>query len=88
MFTFNTNLVELNLSNFDTTKVTNMFHMFNADTSLAKLYFNSATFDNVNIYDDLFYNVPSNITILTKNETTKSWLETRLNGVGTVTIAS
>ena len=86
MFAFSTNLVELNISSFDTSSVTNMYHMFNRCDSLTKLNLKSATFDKVTNYEEMFYNIPSDINIITKDTTTKSWLEDRLKGKGTVTI--
>ena len=114
MFVCNTSLEYLDLSNFNTANVTNMFHMFarceklkvlnlsNFDTSnvanmtfmfggcslLNTLYFNKAIFEKTTDYVDMFQDVFSSINIITKDLSTKSWLEARLNGVGTVTIAS
>ncbi len=86
MFAFSTNLVELNISSFDTSSVTDMYHIFNRCDSLTKLNLKSATFDKVTNYEEMFYNIPSNANIITKDTTTKSWLEDRLKGKGTVTI--
>ena len=86
MFAFNTNLVELDIGSFNTINTTNMYHMFNRCDSLLKLNLKSATFDNVSNYEAMFYNIPSGVNIITKDTTTKSWLEDRLNGKGTVTI--
>ena len=86
MFAFNTNLVELDIGSFNTINTTNMYHMFNRCDSLLKLNLKSATFDNVSNYEAMFYNIPSGVNIVTKDTTTKSWLEDRLNGKGTVTI--
>ena len=86
MFAFNINLQELNLSSFNTNNVTNMFHTFNSCKSLKRLDLRKAIFTSVSNYDDIFALVPSDINIITKDTTTKSWLEDRLKGKGTVTI--
>ena len=82
-------LTSLDLSNFDTSKVTNMSDMFSVCSSLTNLDFRKATFDKVTSYGsgNMFNLVSSNINIITKDETTKSWLEDKLEGNGTVTIA-
>ena len=86
LFSFNINLQELNLSSFNTNNVTNMFHTFNSCKSLKRLDLRKAIFTSVSNYDDIFALVPSDINIITKDTTTKSWLEDRLKGKGTVTI--
>ncbi len=80
-------LTSLDLSNFDTSQVTNMIGMFFYCSSLTNLDFRKATFDKVNIYDSMFARTSSNINIITKDATTKAWLEDKLGGSGTVVIA-
>ena len=80
-------LTSLNLSNFDTSKVTNMTNMFYECRSLTNLDFRKATFDKVTSYTYMFNSVPSTINIITKAATTKAWLEDKLGGKGTVVIA-
>ncbi len=87
MFHWCSSLTSLDLSNFDTSKVTNMGGMFFGCRSLTNLDFRKATFDKVNIYDSMFARTSSNINIITKDATTKSWLEDKLGGSGTVVIA-
>ena len=87
MFNNCVSLTNLDVSNFDTSQVTNMFYMFSNCTSLTSLDFRKATFDKVTSYRNMFYNVPSTINIITKDATTKSWLEDKLGGKGNVTIA-
>ena len=89
MFGVCNHLTSLDLSNFDTSKVTNMSDMFSVCSSLTNLDFRKATFDKVTSYGsgNMFNLVSSNINIITKDETTKSWLEDKLEGNGTVTIA-
>ena len=87
MFSWNRQyLKNLDLSNFDTRNVTNMQKMFYGWKSLENLNFKKATFDKVTNYTDMFTDASSNIKIVTKNETTKTWLEDKLSGKGTVTI--
>ena len=87
IFHWCSSLTSLDLSNFDTSKVTNMGGMFFGCRSLTNLDFRKATFDKVNIYDSMFARTSSNINIITKDATTKSWLEDKLGGSGTVVIA-
>ena len=87
MFSLCKSLTSLDLSNFDTSKVTDMGDMFYSCSSLTNLDFRKATFDKVNSYDSMFGSIPSTINIITKDATTKSWLEDKLGGKGTVTIA-
>ena len=80
-------LTSLDLSNFDTSKVTNMSWMFYDCNKLTGLDFRKATFDKVTSYNNMFYCTSSTINIITKDATTKSWLENKLGGKGTVVIA-
>ena len=86
MFESCNSLVELNLKNFDTSSVTNMGCMFVACNNLINLDFRNATFDRVEDSEGMFESSSSNIKIITKNTTTKSWLEDKLGGKGTVII--
>ena len=87
MFYMCENLTNLEASNFDTSKVTDMSGMFIGCSSLTNLDFRKATFDKVTSYTNMFNSISSNINIITKDATTKSWLEDKLGGNGTVTIA-
>ena len=87
MFSGSTRLTILDVSNFDTSNVTNMSYMFKNCSKLTSLDFRKATFDKVTNYSSMFSSVPSTINIITKDATTKAWLEDKLGGKGTVTIA-
>ena len=87
MFENCSSLTILDVSNFDTSNVTNMSYMFKNCSKLTSLDFRKATFDKVTNYSSMFSSVPSTINIITKDATTKSWLEDKLGGKGTVTIA-
>ena len=87
MFYGCSSLTSLDVSNFDTSNVTDMSSMFSYCISLTSLDFRKATFDKVTSYSNMFYSVPSTINIITKDATTKSWLEDKLGGKGNVTIA-
>ena len=87
MFSRCYSLTSLDVSNFDTSQVTNMGSMFYSCSSLTSLDFRKATFDKVTDYGNMFYYTSSTINIITKDATTKSWLEDKLDGKGTVTIA-
>jgi len=64
-----------------------MSYMFKNCSKLTSLDFRNATFDKVTSYNNMFYGTSSAINIITKNATTKSWLEDKLGGSGTVVIA-
>ena len=87
MFSYCNNLAILNLGNFNTSQVTNMDNMFLYCQRLTSLDFRKATFDKVTSYTDMFNGTSSTINIITKDATTKSWLEDKLGGSGTVVIA-
>ena len=87
MFENCSSLTSLDVSNFDTSNVTNMSYMFKNCSVLTSLDFRKATFDKVTSYNNMFYGTSSAINIITKNATTKSWLEDKLGGSGTVVIA-
>ncbi len=80
-------LTSLDLSNFDTSEVTICMICFNHCSRLTSLDFRKATFDKVTSYKNMFYDTSSTINIITKDATTKSWLEDKLGGKGTVVIA-
>ena len=80
-------LTSLDVSKFDTSQVTDTNHMFAECRKLIKLDFRKATFDKVTSYTDMFNGTSSTINIITKDATTKSWLEDKLGGSGTVVIA-
>jgi surface protein len=87
MFENCSSLTILDVSNFDTSNVTNMSYMFKNCSKLTSLDFRNATFDKVTSYNNMFYGTSSAINIITKAATTKSWLEDKLGGKGTVVIA-
>ncbi len=87
MFAYCHSLTTLDVSTFDTSQVTDTNHMFAECRKLIKLDFRKATFDKVTSYSFMFYDTSSTINIITKDATTKSWLEDKLGAKGTVTIA-
>ena len=88
MFYNDKNLLSLDLSSFDTKNVLNTANMFDNCLSLENLNLRNAVFDSITDYNMMFNKVYSDINIIAKDASAKSWLEARLNGVGTVTIAS
>ena len=87
MFSSCRRLTSLDISSFDTSQVTSMEYIFSDCRGLTSLDFRNATFDKVTSYNNMFNSVPSTINIITKDATTKAWLEDKLGGNGTVTIA-
>ena len=80
-------LKSLDLSSFDTSQVTDMSGMFSGCRKLTSLDFRKATFEKVTSYINMFNGTPSTINIITKDATTKAWLEDKLLSKATVTIA-
>ena len=78
-------LTSLDLSSFETAQVTNMNCMFSYMNRLKTLDFGNATFDNVTDTIDIFYNVPTSIYIVAKDDTSRNWIQDKL-GVGNGTI--
>ena len=90
MFDGCSSLTTLDLSSFDTSQVTDMRFMFENCTNLTNLDMRNATF-NATGYSRMFTYVANGINIIVKDDTAKTWIETRLSDVGTtgtVTIAS
>ena len=86
MFSNCKSLKSLNLSNFDTSKVIDMNYMFLKCGNLDNLDFRKATFNKETKHIAIFSKVPSNITIITKNEKTKNWLKDKIKS-DNITIA-
>ena len=86
-------LTSLDLSSFNTSEVTDMSRMFYSGNSLSPVAFEvldlrNATFENVTKYDGMFlFSHANNLKVITKDATTKAWLEDKLGGKGTVVIA-
>ena len=80
-------LQSINLENFDTSNVTDMTYMFYLDQVLTYINLKGADFSKVTSYGEMFSYVPSSIKIVAKDATAKTWLEDKLSGKGTVTIA-
>ena len=90
MFLRCSSLTSLDLSNFDTSQVKNMNYMFSGCSNLTNLDMRNAVF-NATSYSSMFGTVPNGINIIVKDETAKTWIESRLSDesiTGTVTIAS
>ena len=86
MFYYCNSLTSLDLSKFDTSQVSNMSYMFYYCDSLTNLDMRYATF-NATSYLYMFSYVSSSVTVIVKDETAKTWIENKLSGIGTVTIA-
>ena len=79
-----TKVTDLDLSTFNTSNVTTMEGMFNNTTTLQKLIFNKATFNSVEVYNNMFNN--SNvIEIIAKDDEAKSFIQSRLNDANITT---
>lgn len=89
MFYYCTSITELDLSNFETPNVTNMSYMFTYSSKLATIKLNKATFENVTQSGSMFYGLASNFYLITKDETTKAWINSKLSYIAAqvVTVA-
>ncbi len=76
-----------NIELLNTSVVTSMDSMFYYDISLTSINFKNADFSNVTSYGDMFFNMTSLQKVIAKDATAKAWLEDKLGGKGTVTIA-
>ena len=85
MFHYSMSFNTLDLSSFDTSNVTNMNYMFAYAYNLTSIKLNNATFESVVNSDYMFDTVPSSVYVVTKDDTTRSWLQGKLgSGNGTV----
>ena len=69
----------MNLSNFDTSKVTNMNSMFYVMDNLTSLDLRKADFNNVTNYTNILTSLNSLKTIIVKDNSAKIFIEARLN---------
>ena len=67
------NLVDLDLSSFDTNNVTTMYNMFSYCIKLTDMKLNNFNIDNVTNYNGMFSGIPTKVTILT-NSAMASWI--------------
>ena len=86
MFFSCSGLTSLNLSSFDTSKVTNMGSMFSGCTALQHLDISNFDFTNVTSYSNMFSNVPANCEILVKDETAKEWITSKFTNLTNVKV--
>ena len=86
MFSTCSNLTELDISNFDTSKVTNMAYMFSYCSNLKLIDFRNATF-NATTFMNMFGST-SNLSVIVKDKTARSWVQDKLGSNGTAIIAS
>ena len=87
MFANCSSLTTLDLSNFDTSKVTNMANMFWGCGSLTTIDFRNADFSSVTGYLFMFRST-SNLSVIVKDESARSWIQDILRSNGTAIIAS
>lgn len=70
-------LTELDLSNFKTENLLNVETMFSGCKLLKKIDMRNATFDKVQNYNYMLDTLPSNVTIIVKDDTQKEWLSSK-----------
>ena len=77
MFTNCTLLTELDLSNFRTENLINVETMFSGCKSLKKIDMRNATFDKVQNYIYMLSGLPTDVTIIVKDDTQKEWFSSK-----------
>lgn len=70
-------LTELDLSNFKTENLLNVETMFSGCKLLKKIDMRNATFDKVQNYNYMLDTLPSDVTIIVKDDTQKEWLSSK-----------
>lgn len=74
MFFYVNKVKEFDLSSFTTESLTHISYMFYQAGAAELIKFNNATFDKVTSYGSMFSAVPSTVTVVTKDDSSKSWL--------------
>lgn len=74
----------LDISSFVLTKVTNMSNFAANCTTVQQIDMRLAEFGSVTTYSNTFNGISSGVTIIAKNSSAKTWLQTQLGGKGTV----
>jgi surface protein len=87
MFYYMMGLKELDISNFETPKLTTMNYMFAYSFYLSSIRMDKASFENVTSSQLSFYYLPSGVSIVTRDETTKAWLQSKISNANIVTVA-
>ena len=80
-------LTELNLSSFNTSNVVVMEAMFLNSSNLITIDFRNATFNSVTSYSYMLGGT-SNLSVIVKDESARSWIQDKLGSNGTAIIAS
>lgn len=70
-------LTELDLSNFKTENLLNVETMFSGCKLLKKIDMRNVTFDKVQNYNYMLDTLPSDVTIIVKDDTQKEWLSSK-----------
>ena len=86
MFNMCQNLTSLNLSSFDTSKAKSTSNMFYGCSNLKLIDFRNATF-NATTFTNMFKNT-SELNVVVKDETARTWIQNKLGSNGTAIIAS
>ena len=87
MFQNCSSLEELDLSSFNMENVLYIGSMFSGCTNLKEIDLRNATFNSVTYYSNMFFKI-SNLSVIVKDETARSWIQSRLGSNGTAIIAS
>ena len=88
MFYNCSSMTSLDLSNFDTSKVTNMSGMFYRCSNLKLIDFKNAIFNSDISHNRTMFTFTSNLSVIVKDESARSWIQDKLGSNGTAIIAS
>ena len=88
MFYNCSSITSLDLSNFDTSKVTNMSGMFYRCSNLKLIDFKNAIFNSDISHYRTMFTFTSNLSVIVKDESARSWIQDKLGSNGTAIIAS
>mgnify|MGYP001623816389 CR=1 FL=1 len=87
MFQNCSSLEELDLSSFNMENVLYIGSMFSGCTNLKKIDLRNSAFNSATYYSNMFYKT-SNLSVIVKDETARTWIQSRLGSNGTAIIAS
>lgn len=71
------NLTNINLSTWDTNKVTDMGYMFYNNSKLSNIDFRNANFSGVKNYASMMSGVKSGVNVIVKDEAAKTFIKAR-----------
>ena len=80
-------LKKLDLSNWDTSGVTNIDIAFRRMTNIEEIDLRNADFSNVTNTDTVFYLTNNNVKIIVKDDIQKNWFNTNFSNLTNIVVA-